>query len=71
MTQAIQNTDFFILREFREAAAALKPQIEGKTREERLKALSGFVAPYLKRLENNGWPQRERMLTLVKVWDEV
>ena len=71
MPQAIQDTDFFILKEFRDAASVLKPQVEGKTREERIEALSGFAAPYLKRLENNGWGQRERMLTLVKIWSEV
>ncbi len=71
MPQAIQNTDFFIRKEFREKATALKPTVEGKTVAERTAALQGFVGPFLKRLQNNGWDQRTRKATLVQLWSEV
>lgn len=69
--QSIQNTDFVILKEFREAAVPLKAAIEGKDRAARVAALEGFVGPYLKRLQNNGWAQRDRILTLTQIWYEV
>lgn len=69
--QAIRDTDFFVLAEFREKAQALKVSIAGQTKEERIAALQGFVGPFLKRLQNNGWSQRDRILTLVTIWDEV
>jgi hypothetical protein len=71
MMQAIQDTDFFVLSEFREKATALKSSIEGQTKAERVAALQGFVGPFLKRLQNNGWSQRDRILTLTQIWNEV
>ena len=67
------DTDGQVLMEFRAAAAALKPKVDyvNATKEQRVQQLSGFVGPYLKRLADLGWPQRERILTLVKIWDEV
>jgi len=69
--QRIEDTDFYILREFREKATPLKTQTEGLSRELKIAALQGFVAPFLKRLENNGWNQRDRMVTLVQIWNEI
>jgi hypothetical protein len=69
--QRIEDTDFFILREFREKAAPLKAQTNELTMELKRAAISGFVAPFLKRLENNGWDQRTRMVTLLEIWSEL
>jgi hypothetical protein len=69
--QRIEDTDFFILREFREKATPLKVQTEGLSKELRTAAISGFVGPFLKRLQNNGWSQRDRMVTLVQIWSEI
>ena len=71
MMAAIQNTDFFILKDFREAATAMKPQLEGLDKQQKVDALQGFVGPFLIRLRDNGWPQRERILLLVEIWNEV
>jgi hypothetical protein len=67
------DTDGQVLMEFRAAAAELKPQVDyvNATKGQRIKQLSGFVGPYLKRLADLGWPQQERILTLVKIWDEI
>jgi len=71
MQQRIEDTDFYILREFREKATPLKAQTEGLSKELKTAAISGFVGPFLKRLENNGWDQRTRMVTLVQIWSEL
>jgi len=71
MQQRIEDTDFFILREFSEKAALLKAQTNELTPELRKAAISGFVAPFLKRLENNGWDHRTRMVTLLEIWIEL
>lgn len=71
MNQRIEDTDFFILREFREKGTTLKSQTEGLSRELKVAALQGFVGPFLKRLQNNGWSQRDRILTLTQIWNEL
>jgi len=70
--QRLQDTDAFILMEFRDAATAKKASIDPTaSKEARVAQLSGFVAPFLKRLADNGWGQKDRILTLVQIWNEV
>ena len=71
MQQRIEDTDFYILQEFRRKATPFKAQTDELTMELRMAAIAGFVGPFLKRLENNGWDQCTRLVTLVQIWSEL
>lgn len=67
------DTDSQVLMEFRAAALEMKKKLDfvNTTKEYRVQQLNGFVAPYLARLRALGWGQVERMITLVRIWDEI
>jgi hypothetical protein len=70
--QSLKDTDAVIFMDFNAAGKDVKSKLDANaTREDRIKMLSGFVSPYLKRLAANGWSQRDRMLTLIQLWDEI
>lgn len=66
--QRLQDTDAFILMEFSVAAKALKAR--NLPNMEKVEAIKEMVRPFLKRLEDNGVSQRDRMLMLLRAYNE-
>lgn len=68
----MKETDAGVLMEFRAAADTLRSQPGwGELNiADRTEQLIILVGPYLKRLGNLGWSQRDRMVTLIRVWNE-
>jgi len=70
MATAISETDAGILMEFRATAQALRDSFVAENTHplERQPRINAMVKPYLKRLAENGWSQRDRMIVLVEIW---
>jgi len=72
--QALKDTDAYILTEFRAEAETLKSAFASglfPTRDERKARLNTMLAPFLKRLADNGWSERDRILALIEVYETI